>query len=125
MAKIPAECKTRIKPDHIIINKYSPGDGCRDHTDQSTWEGWVLGLSLGSGCIMNLKQNNKLAEVWLPPRSIYVLTKDARYCYTHGICFRTNDEVDGAIVHRTQRVSITFRNINECTLPNSVRSKIM
>jgi hypothetical protein len=56
-------------------------------------------------------------EVWLPSRSVLVLTGEARYEWTHGIASRVRDKVedDGGEEGRWQwqergvRVSITFR----------------
>jgi hypothetical protein len=57
-------------------------------------------------------------EVWLPPRSVIVLTGEARYAWTHGIVPRARDrveDVDGGgdggwrWHYREPRVSVTFR----------------
>jgi hypothetical protein len=55
-------------------------------------------------------------EVWLPPRSVLVLTGEARYEWTHGIASRTRNNVEDAVVgedgwqwqERGVRVSVTF-----------------
>jgi hypothetical protein len=59
-------------------------------------------------------------EVWLPSRSVLVLTGEARYEWTHGIARRVRDKVeveedgedDGGgwrWLERGVRVSVTFR----------------
>jgi hypothetical protein len=55
-------------------------------------------------------------EVWLPPRSVLVLTGEARYAWTHGIAPRVRDRVEDTVdgggwqwQERGVRVSVTFR----------------
>jgi hypothetical protein len=59
--------------------------------------------------------------LWLPPRSIYVLTGEARYRFTHAITAALSDTVDGKAIQRGTRTSITFRTISERILRPSLR----
>ncbi|KAI0069841.1 hypothetical protein K474DRAFT_1609794 [Panus rudis PR-1116 ss-1] len=92
----------------VIINHYLPGEGITPHVDLLDRFGdGIIGVSLGSG---------ESAEVYLPPGSVYVMSGEARYRWTHGIEGRKADlierfdgDTEGAWVQRTTRVSITFR----------------
>ncbi len=100
--------------DHVLINHYEVGDGCKPHTDDlKFWDDWVLGVSFGSGCTMNLITNyGKSVPIYLPPRSVYLLTGDARYIHKHGITFDSTDNVYGNQINRSKRISLTFRTIS-------------
>ncbi|KAI0034354.1 hypothetical protein K488DRAFT_38030, partial [Vararia minispora EC-137] len=89
-----------------IVNLYHPGEGIAPHVDLPARYGdGVIGVSLGAGCAMRF--------LWLPPlppRSLVVLTGEARYEWTHGIVARETDIVqDVGEVMRGTRVSVTFR----------------
>lgn len=103
------------KPEQIIINEYEPGQGIYPHVDQRNHFGKVVvSISLGSQCIMDFVnlETKEAHQALLLPRSICVLTGDARYKYTHGIARRKNDEINGVKVPRGTRYSITFRTMN-------------
>jgi alkylated DNA repair protein alkB family protein 8 len=51
-------------------------------------------------------------EIFLPPRSLLVMTGPSRYGYVHGIRGRKTDQVGVESVPRTGRYSITMRSIN-------------
>jgi alkylated DNA repair dioxygenase AlkB len=98
-----------VMPDHVLLNEYEPGDGCKSHIDDLTfWNDWVVGVSFGSGCVMKLG----CLDIYVPQRSIYILTGDARYKLTHGIDFVKTDEFYGDVIERTKRISLTFRTIH-------------
>ena len=48
----------------------------------------------------------------LEPRSLYVLSGEARYDWSHGIAAVTEEEHEGEIIERGKRISITFRHLN-------------
>lgn len=50
-------------------------------------------------------------ELVLPPRSLLLMTGPSRYGYTHGIKSRKTDIINGEMVHRQGRYSITMRTI--------------
>lgn len=55
-------------------------------------------------------------QVWIPARSILIMSGEARYAYTHGIRSRKSDNIiggGGGIVDRGRRVSLTFRQVIE------------
>ena len=100
--------------DHVLINHYDVGDGCKPHIDDlKFWDGFVIGVSFGSGCTMNLiTKYNKIVSIYLPVNSVYLLSGPARYIYKHGITFNSTDNVYGDQINRSKRISLTFRTIN-------------
>ena len=54
-------------------------------------------------------------SIWLPPRSIVVLTGEARYVWKHSIAKRVQDQVinESKPRPRERRISLTFRNIRQ------------
>lgn len=149
-AHLPAPMKTVDVPDHALVNVYAPGDSCLPHVDDlSFWQDWVVGVSLGSGATLEMRPNagapcphclggviavrnprarkcahcrdGPVHRLWLPPRSIYVLTGDARSKWTHAITGAHSDVVDGKRVARSTRTSVTFRTISASALPAWLR----
>jgi alkylated DNA repair dioxygenase AlkB len=118
-----------------ILNFYRPGEGITPHVDLLDRFGdGIIGVSLGSGCVMRFRRiastehdaehgsakstyhSDAAKDVFLPPGSIYVMSEEARYGWTHGIDGRREDWVQdqvesatGRWVMRSIRVSITFR----------------
>lgn len=102
--------------DQLTINKYLPGQGIPSHIDtHSVFEDTILSLSLGSACIMNFKKEHQNINVLLPARSLLIMTGEARYTWTHGICPRHTDVIETENGTTTQergiRVSFTFRKV--------------
>ncbi|KAG5644820.1 hypothetical protein DXG03_007642 [Asterophora parasitica] len=121
-----------------ILNLYQPGEGITPHIDLLRRFGdGIIGVSLGSGCVMQFAKagaNGGMSspsmspskeierdswDVYLPERSVIVLSEDARYGWTHGIGKDTRDYVAlpssgiegtaGTWIERGVRLSITFR----------------
>lgn len=107
-------CVPRHLPDHVLANTYPVGDGCARHTDdKSYWTDFVVGLSLGSGATIEFQRGvSPPVSVYLPQRSMYVLTGAARWDFTHAVTAAAFDDVEGVRLPRFERVSFTFRNIN-------------
>jgi alkylated DNA repair dioxygenase AlkB len=101
-------------PDQAIVNEYIPPQGIADHVDcEPCFSDTVISLSLGSGVVMNfinLVDKTKI-PIWLEPRSIVILTGEARYFWKHGIPGRKSDIHQGERRERTRRISITFRKV--------------
>ncbi|XP_017753532.1 PREDICTED: alkylated DNA repair protein alkB homolog 8 [Eufriesea mexicana] len=102
--------------DQLTINHYLPGQGIPPHIDtHSSFEDSILSLSLGSACIMDFKRENEKVAIFLPPRSLLIMSGEARYAWSHGICPRHNDIVSTSTGMTTQprgtRVSFTFRKV--------------
>ena len=113
--------------DQVIINEYVPGQGISYHTDcEPCFKDTIISLSLGSGCLMNfLGKDSSIVMHWLEPKSLLVLSGEARYDWQHAILPRVSDTVDlnepvwkgtragsaAAKIKRTTRISLTFRNV--------------
>lgn len=101
--------------DQVIINEYLPGQGISSHIDcEPCFQDTIASLSLGSGCVMdftNKFDKTKKIPVWLAPRSLVVLSSEARYAWLHGIAARKWDDWDGEKHERQRRVSLTFRKV--------------
>ena len=101
--------------DQVIVNEYLPGQGISSHIDcEPCFENTIVSLSLGSGCIMNFTNKydkTKKIPLWLAPRSLVVLSSEARYAWLHGIPARKWDEWEGQKHERKRRVSLTFRKV--------------
>lgn len=108
------------------------------HVDSVKFSGTVVcGLSLLSDCIMRLrpaypsenldfldhkndipsKAIKDYIDLYLPRRSLYILSGASRYSYTHeilscGARFRTSN-TDDIIVNRDDRLSLIFRDTKE------------
>lgn len=127
----PDEGRETTGARQAIVNLYRPGEGIAPHVDLlSRFGDGIVGVSLGGGVAMRFarvgsgREGEGEHEVWLPPRSVIVLTGEARYGWTHGIASRNWDKVeeeggggggDGGGSGRWQwhyrepRVSVTFR----------------
>ena len=101
--------------DQVIVNEYLPGQGISSHIDcEPCFKDTIVSLSLGSGCVMNFTKasdKTKKIPVWLEPRSLVVLSGEARSEWLHGIAARKWDAWDGHRYERQRRVSLTFRKV--------------
>ena len=101
--------------DQVIVNEYQPGQGISGHIDcEPCFEKTIVSLSLGSSCVMdftNKDDKTKKIPVWLEPKSLIVLSGDARDKWLHGIAARKTDVWDGHKYERQRRVSLTFRRV--------------
>lgn len=93
--------------NQVIVNEYKPGQGIFPHVDHTKLFGdTIMSLSLLSAVDMNfieVKNPSNTKKLTLEPRSLVILTGDARYKYKHGI---------KAIKRgRSRRVSITYREV--------------
>ncbi|KAH6912465.1 hypothetical protein BKA70DRAFT_1263902 [Coprinopsis sp. MPI-PUGE-AT-0042] len=125
--------ETPTQARQAIINLYHPGEGITPHVDLlGRYADGIIGVSFGSGCVMRFDEVQTLArqDLFLPERSVLVLTEDARYKWTHGIDKRMEDRVLGTptskgngasegrstapceeavSIKRRTRISVTFR----------------
>lgn len=70
-------------------------------------------------------------ELLLPRRSLLLMTGAARYGYTHGIRARKTDRIDGQVVPRQERYSLTMRTVRradaircDCEFPGVCDARI-
>lgn len=101
-------------PDQVIINEYQPGQGISAHVDCVPCFGdTIASLSLGSVCVMDFTHastNEKQSQL-LEPRSLLVLSGDARYHWQHAISARKSDKWCRQTIPRARRISLTFRTV--------------
>jgi len=100
--------------NQVTINEYTPGQGIGSHVDTLTaFEDGLLIITLNGGIVMEFRKvgttNNVKKLVYLPPRSLILLSGDARYKWEHMIVSRSTDTVDGKVLPRKLRVSLTLR----------------
>ena len=101
-------------PDQVIINEYQPGQGISAHADCiPCFAETIASLSLGSPCVMDFthSKTGEKSSLMLEPRSLLVLSGDARYVWQHAIAGRKTDRHNGQIIQRTRRISLTFRKV--------------
>jgi alkylated DNA repair dioxygenase AlkB len=99
-------------PDQAIINEYLPGQGIASHIDcVPCFDEVVISLALAATVVMDLKHKQQHVPILIEPRSLLVLRGEARYQWTHGIAKRRQDSLNGTIIPRERRVSVTFRNV--------------
>ena len=99
--------------DQLIITEYQPGQGVRPHIDAPVFADVIVGITLGSTCIMELTQEDRREQVLLEPGSALVLSGDARDRWTHAIPSRMADVWMDRTLDRSRRVSLTFRRVLE------------
>lgn len=67
-------------------------------------------------------------NVVLPRRSLIIMTGEARYCWQHAITHRRTDKINGRMVKRQRRVSLTFRRVRRdpccCSYPDYCDSQL-
>jgi alkylated DNA repair dioxygenase AlkB len=85
-------------PVQLLVNEYEPGQGIARHSDSPAFGDLVLSLSLGSTCIMQLRNGEDCIDVPLEPRSLLVLSGEARWKWTHEIPARKSDVIEGGKV---------------------------
>lgn len=72
----------------------------------------IASLSLGSACVMDFTNvTGEKQSHLLEPRSLLILSGDARYHWQHAIPARKSDKWNGQSIPRARRISLTFRTI--------------
>lgn len=98
----------------VILNLYPPGQGISSHIDlPNRYADGIIGVSLLGGCVMAFRRGDERYGICLPERTVYVMTGEARWEWSHGIEGRMEDVVEGQRGVETKlrgtRVSMTFR----------------
>jgi len=119
------EDSKKLKVNSCIVNKYKPGQGIAAHVDHPKQFGEaIICLSLGSDIMIDFKKrcpgepgqprsdkkksDGKEAEVIskiVKANSLYIMTGESRYEYTHSIAPRKSDKGK----KRSERISLTYR----------------
>lgn len=118
--------------NQLTVNEYKPGEGIGSHIDTpQAFSDGIISISLGGDCVMEFRlpssehmQDNHLFTsdvsskktnyisrklVHLPPRSLLLMSGPARLSWEHMIVSRMTDLVEGKIIPRRTRVSLTLR----------------
>ena len=97
-----------------IINLYQPGEGITPHIDLlGRYGDGIIGVSLSSSCIMRFdraepgqsEDERTRWDLYLPERSIVILSREARYDWTHGIDKKKRDFVSPPTINNTDQVT--------------------
>lgn len=101
--------------DQITINRYEKGGGIAAHVDtHSSFDENVVIISLESPVVMRFNNDDEKEDFWILPRSLLIMTDQARYLYMHKIPTRNTDSLsDGEIIARSNRTSITIRKVRK------------
>jgi len=128
------------KPNHVLVNKYEPGQGILTHKDGPVAFPATAILSLGSPAVMHFQPSKldddqtcgtstrRLIAVALPPRSLLIFKDEFYENYCHGIEFVNEhrlsscdtvslinpqhaDTPDGSVLRTGTRVSLTIRRV--------------
>lgn len=95
-------------PDQAIVNEYAPGQGISKHIDCTPcFKNNIASISLLSGCTMEFSKGNEVRELYLEPKSLLVISDEARYEWHDAIPARLKDNDKP----RERRVSVTFRSV--------------
>ena len=99
--------------DQMLVNEYLPGQGIAMHVDYEPFGRTVASVSLLSRCVMDFRhvETDQRESMWLAPRSLLILSDEARYQWRHGISRRKTDLCNGVRIPRERRLSITFRRL--------------
>ncbi|KAJ1727746.1 hypothetical protein LPJ61_004415, partial [Coemansia biformis] len=104
------------QPDQLTVQRYPPGSGIAFHVDSHTaFTDAIVVLSLGTPVQMDLREpaTHALVTIDLRPRSLVLLTGEARFGWEHAIRLRRSDLIDGRVRERCERWSITMRTVNQ------------
>jgi len=113
--------------NQLTVNEYISGQGIGSHIDTSSAFGdGLISISLNSGIVMEFQKvttgnddddGNKLSPrhahtkklVYLPRRSLVLLSGASRYEWEHQIVTRQTDTYNGVVISRGLRISLTLR----------------
>ena len=104
--------KEEERPDHILVNKYTPGQGIHSHIDDDWYTDGIASITLMSGAAIEFRRerkndyyktnphleekykDNTLLECgtgYFDPGSLFVMNGESRYAYKHEIKRRKTD----------------------------------
>ncbi|CAN6269167.1 unnamed protein product [Urochloa humidicola] len=122
--------------DQLTVNEYPCGVGLSPHVDtHSAFEEMIFSLSLAGPCIMEFRKyrngswrapsvvygaDEDISQepecirkaIFLPPRSMLLMSGEGRYAWHHYIPHHKIDDVGGQVIKRnSRRVSFTFKKV--------------
>ena len=98
-------------PENSVINEYVPPLGIGPHRDYGAFGPTIACVSLGSDIVMDFTypERGLKVPVYIPQRSLWAITGEARSEWRHAIAARLTDVISGERRPRGRRISITFR----------------
>lgn len=114
LSRLNTECSQNSGGfDQLTINEYYPGQGIPPHVDShAPFEEFFAAISLCGDTVMTFKScKGEIRHVCLPRRSAIIFSGEGRYSWFHSISTRKVDRVEGKLVYRRRRVSLTFRKV--------------
>lgn len=116
-------------PNHVLVNRYLPGQGIAAHVDGPAYRPTAAIISLSTPILMHFYQRNQTSDaipsksfcsLLLRPRSLLILSKEAYSHVYHAILARESDHIDDSVlnsrpeergntVERRERLSLTIR----------------
>jgi alkylated DNA repair dioxygenase AlkB len=102
--------------NQVIVNNYESGQGISAHIDTNDY-GEIIGCyTIGSGATMCFSKDDKQSKynLYVKPKSLYIMSGESRYNWTHEMPSRKSDMVNDEQgnekrIKRDRRISITFR----------------
>jgi len=100
------------RPEQVIVNEYTPGQGIAPHIDSAAFGAVVMGLSLGGSAEIEFSRSGEQAKkLLLHHGDLLVMAGEGRGQWTHAIRPRKSDPVEGQRQPRARRVSVTMRTL--------------
>jgi alkylated DNA repair dioxygenase AlkB len=99
--------QTEFLLNQCIINQYQPGQGIQAHIDSPLFTNYICCVSVGSGASIDFAKDGATKSLYLEPRSLYIMSDEARYQWTHGMKACKSDTG----IKRGTRFSLTFRTV--------------
>lgn len=101
----------KYKFNQCIVNNYEKGQGISKHIDLKSFGNVIGCFTIGGGSTVIFRNGIEKEEIYVEPNSLYIMSDDARYKWTHEISPNKNDMVNGKRVPRSRRISVTFRSV--------------
>lgn len=104
-----------MSPQQCIINEYYKNQGIAAHTDSSSFGPVVVSFSLLEPCNMTMSKGSEKIRLTLAPRSILILSGEARSVWKHEIKgTSTVTLANGSTYSKPEnyrRISLTYRTL--------------
>jgi alkylated DNA repair protein alkB family protein 6 len=118
-------------PNHMLVNRYAPGEGILPHEDGPAYHPSVVIVSLGAPAVLRFKPkeilDGGLVSVLLMPRSLVAFRGELYSSYLHYIEQTDTEKLDSSIINLSlvgqqvlekaelerggERISLTIRRI--------------
>tara|TARA_B100000900_G_scaffold387128_1_gene378106 strand:- start:1267 stop:1455 length:189 start_codon:yes stop_codon:yes gene_type:complete len=60
---------------------------------------------------MTFKNKSEQEDLYVNPNSLYIMSSDSRYLWSHEMAQKKYDIVDNIKINREHRISVTFVNV--------------